>query len=113
MGFLDKVKQQAGTVTQKAQEGVKSGQAKLDAAQSKKKADALMRDLGAAVYAQRSGTAGPENDAEIERLIGEIRAIEAEQGPVETQPVAGTVPAPGEGAGTAAPQGGSYSLDDL
>ena len=33
MGFLDKAKQQATQLAQKAQEGVKTGQAKLDQAQ--------------------------------------------------------------------------------
>ena len=41
MGFLDKAKQQATQLAQKAQEGVKTGQAKLDQVQTKKKEDAL------------------------------------------------------------------------
>ena len=49
MGFLDKAKQQATQLAQKAQEGVKTGQAKLDQVQAKKKEDALLRDLGAVV----------------------------------------------------------------
>jgi hypothetical protein len=59
MPLFDKVKAQAGQVAQKAQEAGKAGQAKLDQAQAKRKADALLRDLGAAVYAERSGHASP------------------------------------------------------
>lgn len=113
MGFMDKMKQQATGLAAKAQEGVKSGQAKVGGAEANKKSEALLRDLGAAVYAQRKGTAGQENDAEIERIVGELRVLETEQAaPVDTAPTAAAVPSPGEGAAAPAPQG-NYSLDDL
>jgi hypothetical protein len=55
MGFVDKVKAQAAQVAEKAQEGMKSGQEKVEEAQSRRKAEALLRELGTLVYAQRTG----------------------------------------------------------
>lgn len=78
MGFLDKAKEQASKVAQKAQEGAKTGQAKLQDVQTKRKIDALLRDLGEVVYAQRTGTASDGSDAEVERLVGEVKALEAQ-----------------------------------
>jgi hypothetical protein len=56
MSFMDKVVSQAEQVTAKAQQGVAQGQAKLNELQASRARDALLRDLGAAYYAeQRSG----------------------------------------------------------
>lgn len=84
MGIMDKVKAQANQAAQKAQEAGKAGQAKLEAAQAKRKADAMLRDLGAACYAQRTGRATDGADAEIARLTGELQKFEADNGPVTT-----------------------------
>lgn len=119
MGLMDKVKAQATQVAQKAQEGLATGQAKLEEVQGKRKGDLLLRDLGEAVYAQRNGAAGPDRQADIDRLIQEISAFEAEHGPISaTAPSAGgpSSPAPsGPAAGgpapnTAVPDGG-FKLD--
>ena len=48
MGFLDKVKAQA-------EQTLKQGQDKIDEVQAKKKADGLLRDLGAWYYASHTG----------------------------------------------------------
>jgi len=111
MGFLDKAKQQATQLAQKAQEGVKTGQAKLDQVQSKKKEDALLRDLGAVVFAEKTGRATGETAAETERLVSELRSHETEAGAISTTPTAHTVD-PGAGAAQAAPEG-DFKLDDL
>src|SRR4051812_40517492 len=108
---MDKVKQQATQVAQKGKEGVKAGQAKMEQAQSKKRGDALLRDLGATFYAEKTGKGTPQTAAEIERLLAEIRAHEDEHGTVETAPTADTV-APTGGAGTAS-EGGDFTLDDV
>ena len=108
MGLMDKVKAQATQVAQKAQEAGKAGQAKLGAAQGKKREDALLRDLGAAFYADKTGKGTAENAAEIERILAELRAHEAEHGAVSTAPTAGAT----EGAASAT-EGGDYKLDDL
>ena len=111
MGFLDKAKQQATQLAQKAQEGVKTGQAKLDQVQSKKKEDALLRDLGAVFFAEKTGRATGETASEIERLLSELRAYEAESGVISTTPTAHTVETEAA-AGQAAPEG-DFKLDDL
>jgi hypothetical protein len=42
----------------------------------------MLRDLGAAVYAQKSGTATDQTSADIDRLVAELKAHEAENGAV-------------------------------
>jgi hypothetical protein len=79
MPLFDKVKAQATQVAQKAQEAGKAGQAKLDEVQAKRKADGLFRDLGEAVYAERTGKGDAGTAAEIDRLVEAITAQEAEQ----------------------------------
>ena len=76
MGFLDKVKEQAEVVARKAEEVGKVGQEKLQDARSKRKVDTVLRDLGAAVYAEKTGKATPETAAEVERLMSELRDLE-------------------------------------
>lgn len=102
MGLMDKVKAQAEVAIAKGKEGVAQGQAKLDALQAKKQADALLRDLGAAYYAQQR--AGGSADA-VAAALAKVVAHEAEHGGVDT---AATAPP----AGGAEP-GGSYSIDDV
>jgi hypothetical protein len=77
MALLDKMKEQAAQAAQKAQEAAQRGQTKIDEAQAKRREDALLRDLGAAVYAERTGTPGSA-DGEIHRLIADITAHRAE-----------------------------------
>ena len=107
MGFLDKVKQQAAQVGQKAQEGVKSGQEKVAEIQAKKRADALLRDLGAAVYAEKAGRGAGETAIEIERLVNELRSHEAEHGPIDTAATAGATPVVAEEGG------GNHAVEDV
>lgn len=78
MALFDKVKTQATQLAQKAQEAGKAGQGKLEDAQARRRADGLLRDLGAALYAQRSGRDTTEGDERIERLIAELSALEVE-----------------------------------
>jgi hypothetical protein len=40
----------------------------------------MFRDLGAAVYAERTGRAGPDGTDKIDRLIKALSRQEAEQG---------------------------------
>jgi hypothetical protein len=110
MGILDKAKQQATQIAQKAQESVKTGQAKLDQVQSKKRADALLRDLGAVFYAEKTGRATGETAAEIERLVSELRAHEAETGSISTAPTAHEA---GTGGAARAEPEGDFKLDDV
>jgi hypothetical protein len=78
MGLLDKAKEAAKTVGDKAQEGISAGKEKIDDTKTKRQIGNLKEELGGIVYAQRSGTAGADADAEITRIVGEIKAAEAE-----------------------------------
>ena len=100
MGVMDKVKARAEEAIAKGKEGVAQGQAKLDAMQEKKHADALLRDLGAAYYAKEHQ--GGSADA-VAAALAKVVAHEAEHGAVDT-----AATAPEDGA-----TGGSYSIDDV
>lgn len=114
MGLLDKAKQQASQIAQKGQEAAKKGQEKLETAQAKKREDALLRDLGAAVYAERTGRGTVETAAETERLLAELRSHEAAKGTIDTAPKADQPEsaAQQDNAGGAT-GGGSFTLDEM
>jgi hypothetical protein len=82
MGLMDKVKASAEVGLAKATEAGKAGQAKLDAAQAKHKADGLLRELGLAAYADHQGTATDQTTTDAQRIIAELKAYEAEYGPL-------------------------------
>jgi hypothetical protein len=77
MGLLDKAKDAAKTVGDKAQEGIKAGQEKVDEHKTKKRISELKEQLGGIVFEQRTGAAPENADADIERLVGEIQEAEA------------------------------------
>ena len=76
MGLVDKAKDAAKRAADAAQKG--AGEAR-DTAQElglKRKQNALAEDLGYLVVRQRDGESGL--DAEIDRMVSEIRAVQAE-----------------------------------
>jgi hypothetical protein len=78
MGFLDKVKDTAQKGAEKAKTGVKAGQEKLEDARLKRRIASSKEELGGLVYQQRTGAAPANADAEIDRLVGEIKDAEEE-----------------------------------
>ncbi len=80
MGLMDRVKEQAAQLAQKAQEAANEGKVKLDQAQAKRRADAMFRELGAAVYAERTGRGSADTPDKIERLVKALSDQEADQG---------------------------------
>jgi hypothetical protein len=86
MGLLDKVKAQATAATAVAKDAAQKGQAKLDEVQSKRGADGILRDLGAAFYATKTGRATPSTDADIDRLVAALQAHESEHGGLTLAP---------------------------
>jgi hypothetical protein len=80
MGLMDRVRDQAAQLAQKTQEAAQEGRVMLDQAQARRRADAMFRDLGAAVYADRTGRGGPDGAAKIDRLVKALSRQEAEQG---------------------------------
>jgi hypothetical protein len=80
MGLMDRVREQAAQLAQKTQVAAQEGKVMLDQAQARRRADAMFRDLGAAVYAERTGRGGPDGGAKIDRLVKALSRQEAEQG---------------------------------
>ena len=78
MGFMDKMKETAAKGTEMAKGAAKAGQDKLDEQKTKKKIGDLKEELGGVVYAQKTGSGNGSADAEIERLVGEIKEAEDE-----------------------------------
>src|SRR5258707_13707521 len=107
MGLLDKVKAQATAATEMAKDAAAKGQAKMNEAQAKKAADGMLRDLGAAFYATKTGRSTPTTDAEMERLVAAPPAPESAHGQITLPPApAAAAPAaapPRDGAAAAPP----------
>ncbi len=83
MGLMDKVKQSAEVGLNKASEAAEKGQAKLDAAQARHRADGLLRDLGASVYGERAGRmSAADSAATVDRIVIELQQYESEYGPL-------------------------------
>ena len=127
MGFMDKAREAAQQATAKAQQGLAQGQAKLDEVQTSRAADGLLRDVGAAFYAeQRSG-------GSYEAVVAALGALDAHvaahgplgqtgsgsPGPAPQSPAQPSAPAGSPSAGPPAepaagpPPPGGFTLDDL
>jgi hypothetical protein len=104
MGFMDKAREAAQQATTKAQQGLAQGQAKLDDAQTSRAADGLMRDLGAAFYAEQRN--GGSHEAVVASL-GAVDAHVAAHGPLGQTGKGSTeaVPPPPQPAQQGAPAG--------
>jgi hypothetical protein len=117
---MDRVKAQANQLAQMTQDAAQEGKARIDQAQANRRGDALLRQLGAAVYADRTGRGTPDTQAQIEQLISDISTHERDNGlnltPQPSGPQA-NVPQPGNPtdnpfpgpAGSAYPPAGSSS----
>ena len=106
MGLMDKVKAQATQLAQKTQEAAQEGKNKLDQAQANRRGDVLLRQLGAAVFAERTGRGTADTQATIDQLVSTISAHERENGLNLSQ---ATVPQPGAPTEAPADQPGSTS----
>jgi predicted nucleic acid-binding Zn-ribbon protein len=84
MSLLDKAKEAAKTVGEKAQVGIKAGQEKIDEAKTKRHVNDLKEEIGGIVYTQRTGTPAADAEAEITRLVAEIKEAEASLAAAET-----------------------------
>jgi hypothetical protein len=80
MGLMDKMKAQTTQIAQKAQETARDGKVKFDQAQAKRRADAMLRNLGALIYAERTGRGASDSQAQVDKLVADISAHEAENG---------------------------------
>jgi len=82
MALTDRLKAQAAQLAQKAQEAGKAGQAKLEEVQARRRADATLRKLGAAVYAQHAGRGTDDTAAAVAQLVSELSEWESQHGPL-------------------------------
>jgi hypothetical protein len=105
MGLMDKVRAQATQLAQKTQEAAQEGKARLDQAQANRRGDALLRQLGALVFADRTGRGTPDSQARIDQLISAISAHEQQNGLNLAQATAPPAESPGDqpDAGPGAP----------
>jgi len=81
MSLLEKAKVAAEKARVAAQQGVHQGQAKLDAMQAKRRAEALLRELGAAYYSEQRR--GGSHDA-VDSALAALDAHAAEHGGIDT-----------------------------
>ena len=96
MGLMDRVKAQAQDLAQQ-------GKAKYDQVQATRRADAMLRNLGALVYQERTGRSVTDSQAQIDKLVADLSAHESANG-INLSPEP-TDPPGSPGAGQ--PQGGT------
>ena len=107
MGLMDRVKAQAAQIAQQAQEAAQEGRSRLDQVQAGRRGDALLRQLGVAVFAERTGRGTADSQARIDQLINDISAYERENGLNLTSPTQPECfPQPGFPASAPGPFGG-------
>jgi len=80
MGLMDRVRAQATQLAQQAQDAAQEGRARLDQAQAARRGDVLLRQLGALVFAERTGRGTADSQARIDQLISDISAHESQNG---------------------------------
>jgi hypothetical protein len=78
MGFLDKIKDTANKAAEGVAKAAETGQEKLEESKLKKKIGDLKEELGGLVFAQQTGNAAENAEAEITRIVGEIQAVEGQ-----------------------------------
>ncbi len=78
MDLMEKMKEGAAQALTKAQQGVRQGRAKIDEAQAKHQWDGLLRNLGAAVYAEQ------RHDGSSDAVAAALAALDAQAERVRT-----------------------------
>jgi hypothetical protein len=74
MGLMDRVKQQASTLAQQANQGM----AKIDNLPAQRRADQLLRALGVAALAERTGRATGDTEAQITQILADLAQHEGQ-----------------------------------
>ncbi|MGN6794178.1 MAG: hypothetical protein ACTHJW_17475 [Streptosporangiaceae bacterium] len=72
MGLMDRVKQQANALAQQATQAANQSMAKLDNLPAQRRADSLLRSLGVAVLAEKTGRAAGDSEEQITRILADI-----------------------------------------
>jgi hypothetical protein len=76
MGLVDKARDAAKRAGEAAQKGASEARDKAQELALKRRLNALAEDLGHVVFRQREGETGL--DAEVDRLVSEMRGVRAE-----------------------------------
>jgi polyhydroxyalkanoate synthesis regulator phasin len=76
MGLVDKAKEAAKRGVDAGKKGANEAREKAHELSLKRRLSALAEDLGQVVFRQREGETGL--DAEVDRLVSEMRAVNAE-----------------------------------
>lgn len=90
MGLMDKVKAQATQIADKAQQAGQVGQAKIAELQAKRKADALLLELGGIVYSDRVGRPVTDGETRTADVVARLQACEADLGLITVTPAGST-----------------------
>lgn len=72
MGLMDRVKQQANALAQQANQSM----AKLDSLPAQRRADSLLRSLGVAVLADKTGRASGDSEEQVNKILADIEQHE-------------------------------------
>jgi hypothetical protein len=72
MGLMDRVKQQANALAQQANQSM----AKLDNLPAQRRADSLLRSLGVAILADKTGRATGDSEEQITKILADIEQHE-------------------------------------
>jgi hypothetical protein len=80
MGIMDKVKEQAAAAAKSAKEAAAKGQDKVAEMQAKKAADGVLRQLGLAVFLQKTNRATSSTDGDIAGCVDNLKTYESEHG---------------------------------
>ncbi|MFI5047430.1 MAG: hypothetical protein ACHQIG_10245 [Acidimicrobiia bacterium] len=78
MGLMDKVKETAQKGADAAKGAVSAGQDKIDDMKTEKRVKELKEELGGLLYAQKSGNPADDYDAQVTRIVDEIKEAEVE-----------------------------------
>ena len=87
MSFLDKAKEKATQLSNAAKE-------KVDDIKDDRKVDDLLDDIGRIIYRQRTDAVQPGDDAAIDELVTQLKALEAKGADVIAKPAPPATPAP-------------------
>jgi hypothetical protein len=111
MGLMDRVKAQASQLAQQAMEATQEGKAKIDQAAAQRRGEAMLRQLGALVLAERTNRGTPDSQTKIDQLTNEITSYEQANGLNLTVPPSGPFAGGGQApqGGGQAPQGGGQA----
>jgi hypothetical protein len=96
MGIMDKMKETAAKGADMAKSGTKAAQDKLEEQKIKKRISDIKEELGGVIFAQKTGSPIPTDDATVDaavaRLVNEIKEQDMALAAIRTESGAGEEP---------------------